>query len=140
MRTILRVIPALLASAALVFGAAQPVVAQGFGTTVRFCRDVPDDFSCQGMSTVFAPTDDAVWVLFRLRWRSPYTLTVEWVAPSGVVYETFVGRVTGEGYYWWRLRLAIRGTRAASLLGEWTVRVTTDTGFSTMGKFTLQGP
>ncbi|MBC7170108.1 trypsin-like peptidase domain-containing protein [Candidatus Bipolaricaulota bacterium] len=54
-----------------------------------------------------------------------YTLTLTWYAPDGTVYQTNSWDLTRDAYYYTTYQrvgvLAIRGTRAATLLGQWRV-------------------
>lgn len=54
-----------------------------------------------------------------------YTLVLTWYAPDGTVYQTNTWELARDAYYYMIYqrvgKLAIRGTRAAELIGEWRV-------------------
>lgn len=106
-------------------------------TDIQFCRDTPE-FICMGATFTFSTTDPVVWVLLTIRGEGPYDIRIEWIAPDGTNYFAHTGRAAGGGPYIWRAALAIRGSRAETLPGEWTVRVTINNRQATQAKFTLR--
>ncbi len=117
-------------------GSGRPIVALG-QTTIQFCRNVPEDFSCVGPSTTFGTNEQMVWIIVKPI-ACPCDLQVEWVGPGGTIEATASDRVSRTGNLQGRWRLAIRGQKPETLPGEWTVRVSSNGKQVASGRFTLQ--
>jgi hypothetical protein len=130
----------------LLFGGSAPAQRM---MSLEFCRDVVD-WSCVGPARQFADTIARVWLLARFTGAAGSQVTVEWIAPAGHVYQKQEGTLPsprepapGPVEYRVRFPLAVRGTRAEPLAGEWTVRVllgNREIGSGTFGLVRTGGP
>jgi len=95
-------------------------------------------------TTTFSPEDQYVYCFLKIHAEKAVDVTVKWTAPSGELYHTHSYELEAppRGYFTtWSLRprLAINGSRAASLTGTWKVRVSLSPGFGKTKEFDIVG-
>jgi hypothetical protein len=112
-----------------------------------FCKNISEwehKYRPLDRTREFSTTDQYVYCFLQIRAEDATKVTVEWTTPSGALYHT-QSYDLGEprpGYYTiWSLkpRLAISGTRAATLTGKWRVRVSLLPGSGRTGEFEIVG-
>ncbi len=109
-------------------------------------REVGDTYRISTRQSTFSPSDEAVYVVMAVRiprdasWRT-YRATLTWYAPDGSEYLEHEISDLERGYIWYiARRMSLRGTRAAQLGGEWTVRFNVRFGPTRTRTFTVEAP
>jgi len=95
-------------------------------------------------TTTFSAEDQYVYCFLKIHAEKATDVTVKWTTPSGDLYHTYTDELKAPlrgRYYTWSVwsRLAIDGTRAATLAGTWRVRVSLSPGFGKTGEFKIVG-
>jgi len=112
-----------------------------------FCKDIHEwehRYQPLDRTTTFSPEDQYVYCFLKIHAEEAVDVAVKWTTPSGELYHTdsYELKAPPRGCYTtWSLRprLAIDGTRAASLTGTWKVRVSLSPGFGKTGEFKIVG-
>ncbi|MCK4394796.1 hypothetical protein KAX17_18005, partial [Candidatus Bipolaricaulota bacterium] len=132
------------------------ILALGTGASASVSCKVEQMVFCKGIhewqhryqpldrTTTFSAEDKYVYCFLKIHAEKATDVTVKWTTPSGDLYHTYTDELKAppRGYYttWClRPRLAIDGTRAATLAGTWKVRVSLSPGFGKTGEFEIVG-
>jgi len=137
----------LLMALAVTFGVGIYASASCKVEEMIFCKDIHEwehRYQPLDRTTTFSPQDQYVYCFLKIHAEEAVDVTVKWITPSGELYHTdsYELKAPPRGYYTiWSLspRLAIDGTRVASLTGIWKVRVSLSPGFGKTKEFKIVG-
>ena len=107
-----------------------------------FCKDIHEwehRYQPLDRTTTFSPDDQYVYCFVEIHAEEATDVTVKWTTPSGELYHTDSYELGGHTIWSLKPRLAIHGTRVASLTGTWKVRVSLSRGFGKTRQFKITG-
>jgi len=134
----------LTAAMALAGWAARPQILEF--KTCRQIRETPTSFQPSGWTSSFTTEDEYVYCVVKVRIprnasRRKYDAKLIWYTPTGSVFKEDTFEDLERGYIWsLRGEMRIRGTVAASLLGEWQLKFMVSYGPQRTITFTISSP